>query len=187
VGDGVQQDFHLAKRFYDQAAEFDIEARLPRNIAIIMLKGHKYLQGIIGTEVTDKFILQLRDSVTWMLLYMQHLIDWIASNEKMSIEGLTEKVPKDKVVIRESVTEGSIDIIKDFTSVISEAFIHSDSGSALFESLYARVVHSSAIGAIEDVLNKYDTYILVALAVSFIAVYLFARYRIARRHMNRWR
>jgi TPR repeat protein len=24
IGDGVDQDFHLAKRFYDQAAEFDL-------------------------------------------------------------------------------------------------------------------------------------------------------------------
>jgi len=38
VGDGVQQDFHLAKRFYDMAADIDPEAVLPRLVALTMLQ-----------------------------------------------------------------------------------------------------------------------------------------------------
>jgi len=34
----VSQDFHLAKRFYDQAAETDNKARAPRDIALVMLE-----------------------------------------------------------------------------------------------------------------------------------------------------
>ncbi len=38
TGDGVEQDFHLAKRFYDQAASFDADARLPRAVALALLE-----------------------------------------------------------------------------------------------------------------------------------------------------
>jgi len=34
----VAQDFHLAKRYYDQAATFDEKAKVPRDIALIMLE-----------------------------------------------------------------------------------------------------------------------------------------------------
>lgn len=34
----MSQDFHLAKRFYDQAAEIDNKARAPRDIALVMLE-----------------------------------------------------------------------------------------------------------------------------------------------------
>lgn len=33
-----RQDFHLAKRYYDQAADFDFEAKLPRNVAVFSLQ-----------------------------------------------------------------------------------------------------------------------------------------------------
>ena len=38
IGDGVNQDFHLAKRYYDLAAEVDAKARTPRDIALLMLE-----------------------------------------------------------------------------------------------------------------------------------------------------
>lgn len=56
VGDGVVQDFHLAKRFYDQAAEFDSGAKLPRRIALMLLSSHKSLTSIVGAEYTDSVV-----------------------------------------------------------------------------------------------------------------------------------
>jgi hypothetical protein len=38
AGDGVNQDFHLAKRYYDQVAEFDKEAHLPIFLAVSFLQ-----------------------------------------------------------------------------------------------------------------------------------------------------
>lgn len=38
AGDGVDQDFHLAKRYYDQVAEFDKEAQLPSFLAVSFLQ-----------------------------------------------------------------------------------------------------------------------------------------------------
>ncbi len=32
------QDLHLAKRYYDQAAEVDAKARVPRDIALVLLE-----------------------------------------------------------------------------------------------------------------------------------------------------
>jgi hypothetical protein len=34
----VNQDFHLAKRYFDQAAEVDAKARVPRDIALALLE-----------------------------------------------------------------------------------------------------------------------------------------------------
>jgi len=49
-GDGIQQDFHLAKRYYDQAADYDIDARLPRSIALLGMSIHKCLLNVMGQE-----------------------------------------------------------------------------------------------------------------------------------------
>eukprot|EP01035_Chromulina_nebulosa_P019801 gene19801-25743_t len=49
-GDGIQQDFHLAKRYYDQAADYDIDARLPRSIALLGMTLHKCLLNLMGHE-----------------------------------------------------------------------------------------------------------------------------------------
>lgn len=37
-GDGVEKDFHLSKRFYDQAAVYDSNAKTPSALAVMMLK-----------------------------------------------------------------------------------------------------------------------------------------------------
>lgn len=48
VGDGVPRDFHLAKRFYDQAAETDQKARPVRNVALMVLEVRTH-RDCIGT------------------------------------------------------------------------------------------------------------------------------------------
>ena len=80
MGDGVEQDFHLAKRYYDQTAEFDPSARVPSLLAVYILRAHKEFQLYAGKDVTDQMgavvmqvlapLLQMsdwRDSVTGML------------------------------------------------------------------------------------------------------------------------
>lgn len=38
AGDGVERDYHLAKRFYDQVAEFDRSAKVPSMLAVRFLQ-----------------------------------------------------------------------------------------------------------------------------------------------------
>ena len=59
MGDGVEMDFHLAKRFYDQAAEFNPDAHVPRNVAMAMLQGHKYLLTSEYGSLIVKYIVSL--------------------------------------------------------------------------------------------------------------------------------
>mmetsp|Transcript_24367 Transcript_24367/g.45352 ORF Transcript_24367/g.45352 Transcript_24367/m.45352 type:complete len:959 (+) Transcript_24367:118-2994(+) len=62
MGDGVEQDFHLAKRYYDQTAEYDPSARVPSRLAVYFLRAHEELQLHIGKDATDRigaFVLQL--------------------------------------------------------------------------------------------------------------------------------
>ena len=54
AGDGVQQDFHLAKRFYDQAAEADSDAKLPRAVALFLLSSHRSVQDYLGVDATEQ-------------------------------------------------------------------------------------------------------------------------------------
>jgi hypothetical protein len=56
VGDGVHQDFHLAKRYYDLAAETDASARVPRDIALVLLEGHKALHSLFGVDSTASLL-----------------------------------------------------------------------------------------------------------------------------------
>ena len=50
AGDGVPQDFHLAKRYFDYAAEVDFDAKMPRAIAMFLLQAYQMLQGVLGAE-----------------------------------------------------------------------------------------------------------------------------------------
>ena len=54
AGDGVQQDFHLAKRFFDLAGATDIDARLPKTLALILLNAHRKMQDRFGVDATDR-------------------------------------------------------------------------------------------------------------------------------------
>eukprot|EP01041_Mallomonas_annulata_P002981 gene2981-5852_t len=66
IGDGVEQDFHLAKRLFDQAAEFDEAARLPRHVALFLLQACSSVlrQILVHHEITpgQKFVSSLLGS-----------------------------------------------------------------------------------------------------------------------------
>jgi len=59
IGDGVIRDFHLAKRFYDQAAEYNYDARIPRSVALAILQGHQYLESSEYGATVLNFLLEL--------------------------------------------------------------------------------------------------------------------------------
>lgn len=50
-GIGMQQDFHLAKRFYDQALETTATAYLPVKLALIKLRMRSWWNGVSGGKV----------------------------------------------------------------------------------------------------------------------------------------
>ena len=50
MGDDVPQDFHLAKRFYDQAAEFEYNTKIPCDIALFLLSCHRVLRHSVRLE-----------------------------------------------------------------------------------------------------------------------------------------
>lgn len=52
----MEQDFHLAKRFFDQAADFDPDARLPRSFALFLLSSHRDLIGWLGHQKVDQML-----------------------------------------------------------------------------------------------------------------------------------
>ena len=50
-GVGMEQDFHLAKRFYDQATETNREAYLPARLSLVKLRFRSWWNGISGGKI----------------------------------------------------------------------------------------------------------------------------------------
>ena len=50
---GVEQDFHLAKRFYDQALETNQEAYLPVKLSLIKLRFRSFWNTITHGKVNS--------------------------------------------------------------------------------------------------------------------------------------
>jgi len=84
LGDGVVQDLHLSKRFYDQAAEFDSEARLPRSVALALLQGHRFVYSTLGQETVDH----------WLRVLLPMAADWFGDLARWAGEGLA-LLPRD--------------------------------------------------------------------------------------------
>jgi SEL1 protein len=52
-GIGIEQDFHLAKRFYDQALETNVEAYLPAKLSLAKLRLRSWWNGVSGGKVNS--------------------------------------------------------------------------------------------------------------------------------------
>jgi len=52
-GVGLEQDFHLAKRFYDQALETNKEAYLPVKLSLIKLRARSWWNGVSGGTINS--------------------------------------------------------------------------------------------------------------------------------------
>ena len=98
IGDGVTQDFHLAKRFYDQAAQFDVNAQLPRAVALTVLDVHKYLQQIMGQERVSELLITVRhalESVVYSIVKIKQKVNYYfvhgsVINTEEAEEGVSE-------------------------------------------------------------------------------------------------
>lgn len=80
VGDGVQQDFHLAKRFYDMAASIDLDARLPRTLALMLLNTHKAMQEKFGVPFTDSVVENVLIYSTYFKDIINTGVSWVQQN-----------------------------------------------------------------------------------------------------------
>ena len=80
VGDGVQQDFHLAKRFYDMAASIDLDARLPRTLALMLLNAHKAMQEKFGVPFTDGVVENVLIYSTYFKDIINTGVSWVQQN-----------------------------------------------------------------------------------------------------------
>lgn len=71
LGDGVPQDLHLAKRFYDKAAVVDPLAISPSSLAVALLSLHGILNHLFGTEQVNEWILYWGPRLSTWLLNLQ--------------------------------------------------------------------------------------------------------------------
>lgn len=78
TGDGIQQDFHLAKRYYDQAAEYDPEARLPSSVALFLLNGHQKWQELMGVESSNQLLQQAYTMLASTNFQLGQIFNWLS-------------------------------------------------------------------------------------------------------------
>eukprot|EP01038_Epipyxis_sp_PR26KG_P010471 gene10471-14070_t len=94
-GDGVRQDFHLAKRYYDMAAEIDGKAKVARDIALYILQSHKYFTAYYdyiislaharGYESQLSYAMTVSSDVTLLVL---NIIELVEAKLRATIDGL---------------------------------------------------------------------------------------------------
>jgi SEL1 protein len=72
-GIGVEQDFHLAKRYYDMAAQTNIEAHLPVSLSLVKLRArswyNKITHGKINSIGRDDMVMKMdQENVKWTFM-----------------------------------------------------------------------------------------------------------------------
>lgn len=98
VGDGVVQDLHLSKRFYDQAAEFDSEARLPRSVALALLQGHRFLYATLGQDSVDHCIrVVIPSTLGWIFAWCSWLSELLYGSIEQFSPLSSETTPSEAV------------------------------------------------------------------------------------------
>lgn len=88
-GDGVRKDYHLAKRYYDQAAEIDNKARLPRDLALFLLSSHRMISSILPEGAfadLPELIIQIDEwTQTWIDWFASQCTIWLGEQEHRAV------------------------------------------------------------------------------------------------------
>lgn len=90
LGDGVTQDLHLAKRFFDRGGDVDPTALPARDAALLLLQGHKALYRLLGHDNFLWLQEKLMKGVTMLTRrHLPELLQWLrqqASDRGLSID-----------------------------------------------------------------------------------------------------
>jgi hypothetical protein len=114
LGDGVEQDFHLAKRFFDQAADFDPDARLPRSFALFLLSSHRDLLVWLGQENVNS----LFDAVYPIALRINEIIEQYFSMIAKLARRWLHSQQSSLLSMRRGVTKPSFFLVQLMQSII---------------------------------------------------------------------
>jgi len=134
-GIGIEQDFHLAKRFYDQALETNKEAYLPVNMALLKLRLRSAWNTITRGKVNP-----IRDEPTHHKRYS--LMEWVANFLEADLEQYEQQLAReDDADEWDTTATGHIpgeDLYDDIDDGIIETFIIVGIAAALAFLVYLR-------------------------------------------------
>ena len=105
AGDGIEQDFYLAKRFFDLAADHDPTVRFPRAVAIFLLSTHQHLQNLFGADEIGRFARLIRPFTESFFALLRRTLTWLHAFDLIKKSSLILPTPK---VMGQTVSLGGV-------------------------------------------------------------------------------
>jgi TPR repeat protein len=167
AGDGVAQDFHLAKRFYDQAAELDVDARLPGKIALYILQNHQSIRSSLGPN-GEKWLMSTLSYAYSLYMTMAAYSETKEQNQPNSMISVITNTFNSLFFTVKSLFTSSSSSSMPSSSWLSSS---STSSSSLLVSKYVKIKILNAIDGI-------DIFMIIMLGIAFVSI---INIRIARR------
>ena len=152
TGDGVAQDFHLAKRFYDQAAELDADARLPGKVALYILQNHKSIRSSLG-PMGEKWIISVLSQCYSFYMKMAEVFAQDFGKPQ-------EQYPSDTII---STIYSLFSTSKSFFTSSSISSSTTSEQSSLLVSKYIKIKILNAIDGI-------DIFMIIILGIAFVSI-----------------
>lgn len=132
MGDYVAQDFHLAKRFFDQAAEFEYDARIPRDVALFILGGHKLLNNIFASRHIMRILSAMVEKIIQLLKFLtRNKAIYLFPNKETRMDIFGNRLISD--TIKDDETKARA-ILHGFSSYVQFAYKYLDVTLCVFLS-----------------------------------------------------
>jgi TPR repeat protein len=186
TGDGVLKDFHLAKRFYDEAAVYDLAAKTPSTLAVGLLQTQQYIYGFLGEGPASELLDELSSFVVAVdNQFGLGLLIFAARSQLLHIWLLINKS-----VLISSSTRFDTDAYTSATSIIDTAVSRAESyAHTLRHALRLSQIYGALEYLIADIRGGHEhadaiisSLLLILLIVIFFILLLYR----SQRRQQRW-
>lgn len=171
VGDGVVQDFHLAKRFYDQAATYEVDAQMPSKVALLLLQSHQSLHNYLGAAECNYLMKKL-------LVFFGDCKIVIENISKTYLQSIPKRVDK---FVKTALPTRKRNDHKETTVDLIESNRHQQSRGNDLNIQHKQIHNHSHIDQTNPISLEVENTILIASL--FVLIVLIAIFRRQRREM----
>ena len=192
TGDGVLKDFHLAKRFYDEAAVYANAATTPSTLAVGILQLHQFLYAFFGEKRADDMLSELSSCTSRLDKFLglgplifaarsQLLKAWLSINKSVLISS-SSRFETDAYISASSVMDQAIAYLENYRFAI-ESLQFKKSTANTVTSDVADTTAETQSQTYSDYLNS-DTIATLLFILSVSLFLVIFQIRAARRRRN---